>query len=202
MRYTLRSRGCVVGYTDLDIHTVTPTMRQGFIEPTEEGKPLLVIATGLWRAMAEVKRGKRARGGPSAGDDALILQAMKRREELDFELCDENETVLEFEFIRLYDLFDLHAGVVDEMSDTEEEEEAEFQIRVSALSGEAREDALAERARMNAEIEAEVDEMLSDRDERSRFGSAWPPPPPVDPRWETMQYHLQAVVKSVDGEPD
>ena len=54
--------GRLLGYTDLDIHTETPTMRQGFIEPTAEGRPLLEDATGVWRAMADRKRAKRARG--------------------------------------------------------------------------------------------------------------------------------------------
>jgi hypothetical protein len=198
MRYTLWSRGRIVGQTDLDVHTVTPTMRQGFIEPTPEGAPLLADATGVWRALAEVKRGKRARGETGANDDELILGAMRRREELELELRDENGTLFHCDFIRIYDRFDIDGGVVDEMSDTEEEEEAEFQIRCSSLSGEARDEALAQRAEMDAEIEAMVAEMRAEQDERTMFGSAWPPPPPEDHRWETMQYLLQVGTTGTD----
>src|SRR4051812_24788448 len=123
MRYTLWSGKRLVGYTDLDVHTVTPTMRQGFIEPTEEGKPLLADATGVWRAMAEMKRDMRARGLSTTDDRGVVLEAMRRREGLEFELRAEDGTVFEREFIRISDLFDLNSGVVDEMCDTEEEME-------------------------------------------------------------------------------
>src|SRR3954466_4724480 len=86
MRYTLWSHGRLIGHTDLDIHTITPTMRQGFIEPTAEGVPLLADATGVWRALAEVKRGVRVRGHARPKDDTLVQTAMDRRERLDFEL--------------------------------------------------------------------------------------------------------------------
>src|SRR3954470_17489846 len=59
MRYTLWSRGRLVGHTALDIHTMTCGMRQGFVEPTLEGRQILADATGVWRTMAEVKRGGR-----------------------------------------------------------------------------------------------------------------------------------------------
>jgi hypothetical protein len=194
MGYTLWSRGRLVGHTDLDIHTVTSTMRQGFVEPTEEGRALLADATAVWRAIAEVKRGARVRGERTPNDDALVLGAMERREGLDFELRHDDGTVFECEFIRLYDLFDAESGIVDEMSTTEEEDEAEFQVRLSALSGEAREAALAEREQMYAEVEAMVAE-LRESEEDGTYGSGWPPPPPDDPRWETMQYMLQAHLK-------
>jgi hypothetical protein len=197
MHYTLWSRGRLVGHTDLDIETVTPSMRQGFVEPTEVGKPLLVDATSVWRAIAQMKRERRARGdGPETDDHRIVLAAMERRETLDLELRDEAGARFDCEFIRITDLFDMNAGVVDEMSDTDEEEEAAFQKRLSALSGDAREAALAQRAEMNASIAAGVEEMLADFEEQQAdqemLGSAWPPPPAEDPRWETMQYLLQA----------
>jgi hypothetical protein len=194
MRYTLWSRGRLVGHTDLDIHTFTATMRQGFIEPTAAGRAVLADATGVWRAIAEVKRDRRARGEVEVNDSAPIRDAALRREGLDLELRDEHGTVFDCEFIRVADLFDLET-VVDEMSDTPEEEEAEFEIHLSGLSGEARDDALAHRAEFEAEVDAAVAEMMEEQDEGHRFGSAWPPAPPDDPRWETMQYLIQLHVR-------
>src|ERR1041385_8272566 len=73
MRYTLWSRGRLVGHTDLDIHTVTSTMRQGFVEPTEDGRAILVDATRVWRAIAEMKRARRARGEGRDSDDHSLV---------------------------------------------------------------------------------------------------------------------------------
>ena len=198
MRYTLWSRGRLVGHTDLDVYTVTSTMRQGFIEPTPEGLPLLADATGVWRAIAEVKRGKRARGEPGANDHELILEAMRRREELEFELRDAHGARFELDFVRIMDNFD--DRVVDDMCDTEEEMEAEFQIRLSGLSEADREKALAQRAADNAEIEAAVAEMLEDGDEM--LDSGWSPSPPQDPRWDTMQYLMQVHLRGPGCEKD
>jgi len=200
MRYTLWSGGRLVGRTDLDISTITPTMLQGFVEPTPEGRQLLADATGVWRALAEVRRGCRARGERSPNDDALVLESMRRREDLAFELRNENGILFECDFIRICDLFDLDNGIADEMSQTQEEEEAEFQIGLSALSGDAREEALARRAEADAEVEAMVSDMLADQEERSAFGSGWPSSPPADPRWETMQYLLQVHLKGDEWE--
>ena len=194
MRYALWSRGRLVGHTELDVHTVNSTMRQGFVEPTDEGSSVLADATGVWRTMAEVKRGARARGGPADNDMDLFIAAVNRREALDFELRDEKGTLFECDYIRVTDLFDLENGVVDEMCDTEEEQEAEFQIRLSGLSPDERDKALAERAASDAEIEEFVNEMLEDRDERQQSG--WPPLAPDDPRFETMQYLLQVHLKA------
>src|SRR4051812_16317287 len=114
MRYALWSCGRLVGHTDLDVRTVTSTMRQGFIEPTEEGRPVLADATGVWRTMAEVKRGSRARGGPGENDHDLFLAAVQRREDLDLELRDGRGAVFDCDFMRVTDLFDLENGIVDE----------------------------------------------------------------------------------------
>ena len=200
MRYTLWSQGRLVGHTDLDIHTITSTMRQGFVEPTAEGRQVLADATGVWRAIAEVKRDCRATvRARNAADDALVLESMNRREGQNLELRDENGALFECAFIRITDLFDMNNGLVDEMSDTEEEQEAAFQIRLSALSGAARDEALADRARSHEEIEAAVAEMLEQCDDDTD-GSSWPPPPPEDPRWDTMQYLLQAHLKAPEWE--
>src|SRR4051794_1675922 len=196
MRYGLWSGRQLLGYTDLDIHTETPTMRQGFIEPTPEGRPLLEDATGVWRAMAGRKRAQKARDGEeSSKDDELVTSAMSRRDALDLELRDEHNVVLDCDFMRIYDLFDLNAGVVDEMSDTEEEEQAEFEVYLSSLSPESGADALARRNAIDAEVDAFVAEALEQREERQFLGSGWPPER-VDPRWDTMQYQVQVYLKA------
>lgn len=198
MRYTLWSRGRLVGHTDLDIHTFSTSMRQGFIEPTAEGYQLLSDATGVARALAEARRGTRARGERLPSDDAVVEKALQRRHDLAFELRDEHGVAFDFDFVRVYDNFD--ERVVDEMCPTAEEEEAEFEARLSALSSAAREEALASRERLEAEIEEMVEEMLGDREESEKFASRWPPPPPEDPRWDTMQYMIQVYLKAPDGE--
>jgi len=196
MRYSLWSHERLVGHTDLDIPTITPTMRQGFVEPTNEGKPLLEDATGVWRAMAERKRLQRARDGIELKeDDDLVIAAMDRREALDLQLRDENGDAFGA-WVRVYDLFDADAGIVEEMGDTEEEEEADFQIHLSGLSAEEQAEALAQRAAMKAEVEEFVAQWLEERDESEMFKSSWPPPLPEDSRWTTMQYHLQVHLTS------
>jgi hypothetical protein len=196
MRYSLWSHDRLVGYTDLDIRTVTPTMRQGFVEPTPEGKALLEDATGVWRAMAERKRLQRARGGVELKeDDDIVCAAMERREALDLELRDESGEVFG-EWIRVYDLFDSKSGVTDDMMDTEEEMEAAFQIRLSQLTPEEQAEALAQRDADQAAIDEFVAQWMEDRNSAEMFNSTWPAPAPEDPRWETMQYHLQVHLKS------
>ena len=39
-------------------------------------------------------------------------------------------------------------------------------------------------------------ELSEEWEEMELFGSGWPPMPPEDPRWDTMQYHLQVHLKS------
>jgi hypothetical protein len=60
---------------------------------------------------------------------------------------------------------------------------------------------------MNASVAADVEAMLADFEEQEAdqemFDSAWPPAPAEDPRWETMQYLLQAHLGPPDWEgPD
>lgn len=187
MRYSLWSHERLVGHTELDIPTITSTMRQGFVEPSPEGKPLLEDATGVWRAMAQARRAIR-QGADEAAQDDLVTEAMNRREALDLELRDESGETFECEYIRIYDLFDR----VDDMEETAQEMEAEFEIYLSSLAPIDRVDALAKRAAADAEIEEFVAEMTEYWKEREMFGSGWPP---EDPRWETMQYHLQVHLK-------
>lgn len=203
MRYTVWSRGRLVAHTDLDIPTVRPNMRQGFLEPTAEGAPLLADATSVWRAIAEVKRDRRARGEPSEHDHSLVEAAVERAHDLHLMLRDESGDALEFEYIRVTDLFDLENGNLDDMSDTEEEQEAELQIWLSSLPESQQQIELAKRATMLAEVEEMVKEVLAERGAERRFGSAWPVPAAEDPRWDTMQYLAQVHLKGDrQGEPD
>jgi hypothetical protein len=206
VRYSLWSRGRLVGHTDLDIPTVTPTMRQGFVEPGPEGRAILADASGVWRAIAEMKRTSRARGDqPAVNDHSLVTVAANRREALHLELRDENGALFQCEFIRITDLFDIAGGMVDEMSDTEEEEEAAFEVELSALFCEARDRAIAERAQMNARVQADIEAIVADmveEEKQNECGSAWPPRPPEDSRWETMQYLLQVHLAIYGGEVD
>jgi hypothetical protein len=153
---------------------------------------MLADATCVWRAMAEIKRGIRARGVRVDNDDAIFLAATNRREALDFELRDEGGAPVVHDFIRITDLFDMNAGVVDEMCDTPEEEEADWQIQLSALSGEERDQALAERAALDADIETlmtQLQERAEEQEEEERMlGSS---PQQADPRWDTHQYLMQ-----------
>jgi hypothetical protein len=151
--------------------------------------------------MAEIQRGIRARGNRPSGDSDIFRAAVDRRENLDLELRDETGQPFGCAFIRITDLVDVENGVVEEMCETEEEEEARFQIHLSTLSDDAREAALAKRAESNAEIEQMVDEVMAERDEDQMFGSGWPPSPPEDPRWKTMRFLLQAHLESDDWEP-
>jgi hypothetical protein len=172
-------------------------MRQGFIEPTPEGKPLLEDATGVWRAMAAHQRAKRSRDGEETAEDLeLVTTAQNRREELNLELRDEEGVVFECDFMRVYDLFDMNSGVIDDMGETEEEEQADFEVYLSGLSSEQRADELARRAATDAELEEILAEFQQQRDEEALLGSSWPPPPDEDPRWNTMQYHLQVFLKT------
>jgi hypothetical protein len=197
MRYSLWSGDRLLGHTDLDIHTVTSRMRQGFIDPTPDGIPLLRDATGVIRAMAEQQRARRARGGDKTTDDHdLFDESVRRREALNLELRDEAGAVFECDFMRVYDLFDMHSGAVEDMQDTEEEAEAEFEIHLSSLSAQERVEALARRAESDAEVEEMFAEFQAEREEQELYGSGWPPPPPEDPRWDTMQYHLQVFLSS------
>jgi len=36
---------------------------------------------------------------------------------------------------------------------------------------------------------------IEERNESEMFGSGWPPAPPEDPRWDSMQYHLQVYLE-------
>jgi hypothetical protein len=196
MRYTLWSRGRLVGHTDLDIHTISENMRQGFVEPTEEGKPLLRDATAVWRTMAERRRAQRARDGVELpGDLDLVMASMDRREALNLELRNEEDEVFQCDFMRVYDLFDYKAGVIDEMCETPEELEVDYQLFLSEMSPEERAEAEATRAEDDAEIEEFIAAWKEGRDEEAMFHSSWPPQPEEDPRWDTMQYHLQVFLK-------
>ena len=193
MHYTLWSHGRLVGHTDLDIHTITPTMRQGFIEPTEEGRALLRDATGVLRTIAAERR-RRSHGVP-LGSRYLdeVEAACDRREALDLELRDESGAVFECEFMRVYDLREMErAWESDNLNDPDEMDSAEY---LAALSPEERVEREARRAADEAMLEEWIDEIEHERADEAMYHSAWPPPAPEDGRWATMQYYLQVYLK-------
>jgi hypothetical protein len=202
MRYTLWSHGCLVGHTDLDIHTVTPTMRQGFIEPTPEGAAALRDATGVMRTMAEDRQ---KAGTPGYSREAyldLFQAACERREAVEFELRDEQGEVFECEYMRVYDLREMESQWGPASPEAEAAEERELQAHLESLSPEDRAELEASMAADEAMIAEWLDEMKEDQAEEEMYHSSWPPPPAPDERWETMQYHLQVFLKGSLDRPE
>lgn len=185
MRYTLWSHGILVGRTDLDIPTVTPTMRQGFIEPTNEGSAALRDATCVNRVINENRHRRRLRGGDGemTMEDIEVFQAAcDRREAVQFELRDENGQPFECEFMRVWDLHEMNSD------QWREDEEWETELHLATMTPE-------ERAEFDAELDETDEEMREDRAEEEMYHSSWPPGPEPDERWATMQYHLQVHLK-------
>lgn len=173
MPYTLWSHGRLVGHTDLDIPCVQDHIRQGFIEPTEEGRRILVDATGVPAVMAEGRRGRR---DGTKDDDTVMAEfsaACDRREALELELRDEDGARFECDFIRVYDLQDqsLHDDVFD----------AELDETLEPVSEEERQADDDERAAFERDLAVLLEDV------EDKYGSSWSPP---DERWETMQYHM------------
>jgi len=187
MRYTLWSHGILVGHTDLDIHTITPTMRQGFIEPTPEGMAALADATGVQRAIADNRRSCRARGGGELlrGDLELFRSACDRREAVNFELRDENGELFECEFMRVWDWQEMNSPQWrdDERWESERWLEGLDRARRAELEAEFAED------------EELIEELIEDQERDEMFQSSWAPDDEPDPRWDTMRYHLQVHLK-------
>ena len=193
MRYTLWSHGRLIGYTDLDIHTVSLNLRQGFVEPTEAGQQLLEDATGVPRAMVIARKAQRARGGTRTKEDHdVFVEACNRREALNLELRDDNGEIFECDFMRVYDLQDDSSDELAALDEVDDPTEAESCDSTS-------DDGLGSTAE---EIEAMVQQWLEDKSEEEMFHSAWPPPPPPDPRWDTMRYLLQVFLEKADDIDD
>ena len=193
MRYTLWSHGRLIGYTDLDIHTVSLNLRQGFVEPTEVGQQLLEDATGVPRAMVIARKAQRARGGTQTKEDHdVFVEACNRREALNLELRDDNGEIFECDFMRVYDLQDDSSDELAALDEVDDPTEAESSDSTS-------DDGLGSTAE---EIEEMVQQWLEDKSEEEMFHSAWPPPPPPDPRWDTMRYLLQVFLEKADDIDD
>ena len=154
----------MLGHTDLDIPCVTPHLMMGFIEPTADGSKLLPRATGVPKAISAT-RNRKLGDVELQGRHADFLAACARREAMDFELRDELGAVLRCDFTRVYDLRD-ESWLVD----LEEDDEP--------LPPELEE-----------QVQRDVEAFLEAREDK--WGSGWPPPAPPDPRWDTMQYHIQ-----------
>jgi hypothetical protein len=167
IRYSLWSHGRLLGHTDLDMPCVTPHFMQGFVEPTPDGSKILPRATGVPKAVSAT-RNRKLDKAELEGRRAEFLAACARREAMDFELRDENDVVLQCEFMRVYDLRD--ESWLDDMEDEE------------PLDPELQE-----------QVDRDVEEILEAR--ADKWGSGWPPPAPPDPRWDTMQYHIQVYLE-------
>jgi len=169
MPYTLWSHGRLVGYTELDIPCVQSHIMQGFIEPTEAGRPLLADAAGVPAVCAANRRAQK-QSGRAKNDDAemdAFQRACDRREALHLELRDGDGTHVEVEWIQVNDIqSDPFADITDDDDDDEELEE---------------------------ELQAEIDAAIAEW--KSRFdGEEWKGEPEPDPRWETMQYHCMVYL--------
>ena len=169
MRYSLWSHNRLLGHTDLDIPCVTTHLMQGFIDPTPDGSKYLPRATGVPRA-ASAGLARNLSEAERRGRQAEFLAACSAREELDLELRLEDGSVFPCDFIRVYDLRD--DWLADESVDDDDP--------------------------LDPEIEAEIEAEVEAWEEERRWGSAWPPPIPADPRWDTMQYHIQVFLKGSD----
>ncbi len=191
MRYTLWSQGRLIGHTDLDIHTVSPSLRQGFIEPTDGADSVLRDATGVPRAIAATRRMRRE-GVAARTRDELFAAAYNRREALDLQLRDENGAEFECDFMRVWDLPALDC--TDDMED-------EADVADSC----ATDDQLTSDKPWSDDLESDIeliDEWIEDRENEEVYHSAWPPPPPPDDRWNTMRYLLQVFLKTSGEEED
>jgi hypothetical protein len=170
MRYSLWSHGRLLGHTDLDIPCVTPHFMQGFIDPSPEGSKILPRATGVPRA-ASAGLVRNLSEAERRGREAEFRAACSAREELELELRVEDGTVFPCDFVRVYDLRD---NWLDESHDDDEP--------------------------LDPETEAEIDAAVAEWEEERLSESAWSPPPPEDPRWDTMQYLIQVFLEGVDDD--
>src|SRR4051812_9118174 len=101
MRYSLWSRGQLIGHTDLDIECISPDLRMGFLEPTDEGKQAILDATGVHAVCA--KRPSSWRDDPDPEYLEEFQAACARREALDLELRDEAGAVFRCAYMRITD---------------------------------------------------------------------------------------------------
>lgn len=177
MRYTLWSRGRLLGYTELDLPHVQDHVRMGFIEPTEEGLRRLPDATGVPAAAHALARA--ARRAADARDTSLteladFRAACDRREALELALRDETDTVFACEWIRVYDIDDQSAWAEDELDE-------DFDFDDDELIDPELEEA----------IEHDLEIMESSFDDDAGGALSWEPP---DVRWETTRYHMMVFL--------
>lgn len=175
MRYTLWSRGRLLGYTELDLPHVQEHIRMGFIEPTAEGLRVLPDATGVPAAAhALAKAAKRAVNRRETGltEFADFLSACDRREALGLELRDEADVVLGCEWIQINDLGDPLLSD-DEFDDFDE---------------------LYDDEPLDPELQASIDhdaELFEEFCREHDYDRAWEPP---DERWEMPGYHMMVYL--------
>lgn len=112
MRYTLWSRGRLLGESDLGYVRSMPRHRMGDLITTPLGDRLLPIATGVSRAVVEATRPameRRRNGEPLAqeasggGEDADIAEAIVHAESLELELRGPDGRVIPTEWVDVRD---------------------------------------------------------------------------------------------------
>lgn len=186
MRYSLWSRGTIIGYTDLDLPHVNPDLLSGFVEPTEAGRQALIDATGVPAVCVKQPARWYERDGLDPETEAYMKafqRACDRREALVLELRDDRGELFPCAHIRVYDLRLTWPEPHPDEFDAPDDEELDPELR-------AQMDDDAELARDWME---EIEEDLE--------ADAWKQEDdPCDPRWDTMQYHIQVYVREPSPE--
>ena len=178
MRYSLWSHGTIIGYTDLDIECISENLRMGFVEPTDAGKQALLDATGVHAVCAS--RPPRSRDGREDSDPEYLERfeaACARREALDLELRDEAGQLFPCAYMRIYDSFLKWPEETDEYDPLDDPD----------LDPELRAQMEADRA----DIEEWFRQSLEDA-EADAWKHGYEEP---DPRYETVQYTVQVVLR-------
>jgi hypothetical protein len=112
MRYTLWSRGRLLGETDLGVVSREHGSRCGWLHPTPLGERLLPAATGVAPAVRTEHI-----IGPDATARAEVLSAVDREQALELELHGPDGAVIEAEDIRITDTHYLRSIVETELDD-------------------------------------------------------------------------------------
>jgi hypothetical protein len=188
MRYTLWSRGRLLGETDLAYRRWDPLVRSGDIIPTELGEKVLPIASGPSAAMLEWSRAIRreAPGVVEPYDDPAALEATR---DADLLAAHAKAAALEFELRRPdgsrvpvedIDVRDTHVMLA--WADLAEEEEVESWL-----------DDLEPDAELEAAIEHDLAIIEEWREEREKEGGGRYTEFDEEPELPRFQIHVQLV---------
>jgi len=185
MRYSIRSHGIIIGYTELDIECINENLRMGFVEPTKEGEQALLDATGVHAVCAKRPVSWRDRDRPSDPEYmAEFTAACDRREALNLELRDEQGDLFPCAYMRICDHFLEWPKMTDDddpLNDPDLDPELRAQMEADAK-----------------ELQEWIEEMDEDRKADAwKWDDAEP-----DPRYEFMQYTIQVVLREYESYED